>query len=236
MRLIKKKYQAIIFDLFGTLVNIFSRREYEKTLADMALILKAPYEEFEKVWYRTAGSRSIGVFRTLDDNIEYICRELKITFTEKQVKRVSQARYKLFADALTPKKGALETLTQLKSSGYKTALISNCSPEPPLLWPGTPFAPLFDVAVFSSTSGLQKPDPRIYQLAVNKLSVKAEDCLYIGDGDGNELTGAAQVGMHPVLIRNPEEDRQNVMRTNYQGEDWRGPAISSLKEVLDLVK
>jgi len=229
------KYQAVIFDLFGTLVNIFSRSEYEKTLAEMAAILKAPYSEFEKVWYRTAGERATGEFRTLEENIKYIGRELKITVSEKQKKRACQARYKLFASFLTPKPDAIEILLKLKADGYKIGLISNCSHEAPIIWPDTPFAPLFDAAIFSSTAGLQKPDPRIYQLALQKLAVKPEECLYIGDGDGNELTGAAQVGMRPVLLRNPGEDKQKVMRYSYQGDTWDGAVITSLREVLDLV-
>ena len=83
---------------------------------------------------------------------------------------------------------------------------------------------------------LQKPDPRIYRIAVEKLAVRPEACLYIGDGDGNELTGAAEAGMHPVLIRNPDEDRNNVIRLNYQGDDWQGPAISSLTEIYALLE
>jgi putative hydrolase of the HAD superfamily len=226
------KYQAVIFDLFGTIVNIFSRPDYEKALEEMILILKAPHDEFVKLWYQTAGERAIGTFGTLEDNLKYICRQLKITPSENQFKRASQVRMEMVARALTPKKDAIETIRQLKSSGYKTGLISNCSPEPPVLWPGTPFAPLFDATIFSSTCGLRKPEPPIYKLALQKLAVKAESCLYIGDGDGNELDGAAQVGMRPVLIRDPGEDSRNVIRDNYQGEDWEGPVITSLKEVL----
>jgi putative hydrolase of the HAD superfamily len=109
--------------------------------------------------------------------------------------------------------------------------------EPPVLWPDTPFAPFFNVAIFSSTCGLQKPDPRIYLLAAEKLAVKPKDCLYIGDGDGNELTGAAQVGMNPVLIRDTPEDSINALHSDdYQGKNWDGATISSLKEILSLLE
>jgi len=66
------------------------------------------------------------------------------------------------------------------------------------------------------------------------LGVEPQDCLYIGDGSSRELTGALQVGMHPVIIRVPDEstDTHFVERE----ENWEGPEISSLQEVLGLLK
>jgi putative hydrolase of the HAD superfamily len=106
----------------------------------------------------------------------------------------------------------------------------------PAIWEDTPFAPLIDVTVFSCKVGVQKPAPLIYQLTAEQLAVKPEACLYIGDGDSHELTGAAQVGMHPVLIRDPDEDRTDVHRVDWEAEDWHGPVITSLKDVLNLVR
>jgi len=51
----------------------------------------------------------------------------------------------------------------------------------------------------------EKPDPRIYHLALERLKVKPQDCLYVGDGSSHELTGARKVGMHPVQIHVPDE-------------------------------
>ena len=230
------KYKGIIFDLFGTLVNIFSRQEYESVLDEMISVLKAPRDEFSQQWYQTGKQRATGEFRTLEDNLEHIGRVLKIPFSARQIGIAGKIRLDLVARALAPKPDALETLGRLKSDGYKIALVSNCSTEPPLIWPDTPFAPYFDAAIFSSTCGLQKPDPRIFQLAAGKLAVNPEACIFIGDGDSNELTGAARAGMRPVLIRDPGEDIPSVIRTGYQGDTWEGDAIASLKELIKLLE
>jgi putative hydrolase of the HAD superfamily len=239
------KYRAVIFDLFGTLVDNFSLQEYESVLDEMISILKAPHDEFIALWYQTGKSRSAGEFRTLEDNLEFICRALNVSFTPSQIQSACKVSVdavmllEFVARALAPKPDALETLARLKSDGYKIALISNCDTEDtemPVIWPRTPFAPYFDAAIFSCTCGLEKPDPRIYRLATEKLGVKAEVCLYIGDGNNNELTGAALAGMHPVLIRHPDEGDINPLRTGeYEGENWNGRVISSLKEVLELL-
>ena len=62
------------------------------------------------------------------------------------------------------------------------------------LWHSTPFAPLMDAAVLSFDAGIAKPDPRIYDLAVRRLGVAAEHCLYVGDGADGELSGATKAG------------------------------------------
>ena len=119
----------------------------------------------------------------------------------------------------------------LKSKGYKIGMISDCPSNTPVLWDNTGLKSFFEVTIFSSAVGLRKPDPRIYQLALEQLKVKPSDCLYIGDGGSNELTGASSVGMHPVLIRVPTEETYL-----FGAEEWKGTVISSLNEILDLVK
>ena len=132
---------------------------------------------------------------------------------------------------MTPQPGAIETLSCLRQDGYKTGLISDCTHEIPVVWPETPFAPLIDAAIFSCLVGFRKPDPRIYQLAARQLDVQPEQCLYVGDGGSQELSGALKIGMHPVLIR-PDADSSEPHLINREG--WDGPVVSSLRDVLTL--
>jgi putative hydrolase of the HAD superfamily len=230
------KYKAVIFDLFGTLVESFTREGYYSVLSEMISILKAPKDDFLKLWQATSTHRVTGGFPTLVANLEYICRELKVTVTKTQLNLARWVRFDYVSLALTPWPDAIETLSCLKSSGYKIGLVSNCSTEPPVIWPDTQLAPFFDVTVFSSVAGIQKPDPKIYLMATGKLGVQPQDCLYIGDGDSRELTGAASVGMHPVLIRVSQEDNMEAVRINPEIDNYQCPTITSLKEVLNLVK
>jgi putative hydrolase of the HAD superfamily len=230
------KYKAVIFDLFGTLVDGYSREGYYSALSEMVSILKAPKDEFIKLWMDTATRRVTGGFPNLVANIEYICGELKVPVTKSQLDLARWIRYDFVALALAPRPYAIETLSHLKSDGLKIGLVSNCSAEPPVIWPRTPFAPFFDVTVFSSVACLLKPDPRIFHLAVDQLKVVPQQCLYIGDGDDNELTGAAGVGMHPVLICAAPEESAEAIRSVPKIDDYECPRITSLQEVLNLVK
>ena len=78
--------------------------------------------------------------------------------------------------------------------------------------------------MLSFDAGLAKPDPRIYELAVRGLGVRAERCLYVGDGSDGELSGAAKAGMTAGLIRAPY-DRADGAR-----EAWAGETVSAIPE------
>ena len=229
------KYAAVIFDFFGTLVDNFSRREADSVLRQMASILSAPSDSFIQSWINTFNEPATGVFQSPEANIEYICRKLGVPAEDAQIRRAAQVRLGFTARSIVPRPDSLEVLSQLKSEGYKTGLISDCSAELSALWESTPFASSFDVSVFSCIVGMRKPDPRIYQLATNQLMVEPENCLYVGDGSSQELTGAAKVGMHPVLLRVPGEDDTDAIRIDEE-EEWAGAVISSLKDGLTLVK
>jgi putative hydrolase of the HAD superfamily len=230
------KYKAVIFDLFGTLVDSYDLVDYSSALRETSSILKIPHDDFRKVWHDTHEHRVTGVFKTLEENLEYICRELKAPATKFDIKLAKMVRFDYLALTMTPRRYTIETLSQLKTDGYKMALISNCSPETPVIWPHTPFAPFFDVTVFSSAAGIQKPDPRIFLMATEKLGVKPQDCLYIGDGDSHELTAAAGVGMQPVLIKEEQKDGSMPVRYSPEIDDYPCPCISSLPEVLDILE
>jgi putative hydrolase of the HAD superfamily len=128
------------------------------------------------------------------------------------------------------KEGAVEVISKLKSQGFKVGLVCNWSNHLPAVWNICPLAPLIDVAVFSSSEGMMKPDPRIFRLAAERLGVEPEKCLYIADGMDQELSGAKNIGMKAVMVRYPD-----LIDNNPYCEKWDGTVISSLKEVLSLV-
>ncbi len=58
----------------------------------------------------------------------------------------------------------------------------------------------FDVRVISGVEGLEKPDPRIFRLAMERAGVEPGSCVYVGDNPEFDVDPAAAVGMFPVLI------------------------------------
>ena len=227
------KIEAVIFDLFGTLVDDFATSVGRQTYIALAEALEVPYEQFIPPWRETSEMRTGGAFQTVEASIEHVCDMIGVRVAPEQMKKAVEIRLQQTRRALEPRPDAIPTLTQLKNEGYKVALLSNCSIEIPILWHETLFAELIDSAIFSSRERLKKPDPRIYQLACQRLGVMPENCLYVADGENYELASAARVGLHSVLIRNSSRDnRSELLR---ESREWRGDVISSLSEICPLV-
>ena len=226
------KFKAIIFDLFGTLVNDFGAAAGQMG-RELATALAAPYEPFIALWHQTLEMRIIGDFDTVEANIECVCDRIGMRPGAEQINAAVQIRMNYVRQALKPRAYAVEIPGQLKNQGYIVGLISNCSPEIPVLWHETPFAKIIEAPVFSCRAHLRKPDPRIYHLACDQLGVTPHSCLYIADGEDHELSAAAQVGLHPVLIRAGGE--KPTGGSHQEAREWQGNTISVLPEGLGLV-
>jgi FMN phosphatase YigB (HAD superfamily) len=70
------KYQAVIFDLFGTLIDNFSNQSNQKILTEMALVLSLPADDFIKLWVESFDLRATGILPTCEANIEYVSRKI----------------------------------------------------------------------------------------------------------------------------------------------------------------
>jgi len=224
------KVQAVIFDLFGTIVDDFAAASAGSNHAEFPAALGLPYDPFMQHWRKLTDRRSLGEFQTVEASIKYVCNIIGVSVTDRQLTKAVETRLQLTRRALTPRPDAVTTLAQLKNGGFKVALLSNCSIEIPIVWPETVFAELFDSTVFSSRERMKKPARQIYQLACERLGVEPEECLYIADGENFELAAAAQVGMQPVLIKTAESHGE-IRR---EAREWQGKSISTLSEVLGI--
>ena len=226
------KLRAVIFDLFGTLVDDFVSATAPMN-AEMATALNMPLEQFKLHWGQASGLRIIGEFQTVESSIEHVCRLIDVVPTAEQIANAVKIRLRYIRQALTPRPIAIATLAHLKELGCKIGLLSNCSIEIPILWSETEFAALVESPVFSARVRLRKPDPRIYHLTCERLGVMPEGSLYVADGENHELAAAAKVGLHAVLLRNSSrDDNREVLR---EAREWQGNIVEALPEVVNLV-
>ncbi|HLZ62572.1 MAG TPA: HAD family phosphatase [Ktedonosporobacter sp.] len=224
------KYDAVIFDFYGTLVDNMDAEVFNSILGKMAAVLEISLQEIRDFWRESWPQRATGLFSTVEEALAHLCERLKVQASAEQLEEAARLRYGYARQVMMPRPDTVETLARLKEAGYKLGLISDCTLEVPRFWSETPMASLIDVAIFSCSVGLKKPDPRIYLLACDKLDVLPERCLYMGDGGSHELTGARSVGMTPVLIRVPYENASNTQR--HGEEEWDGARITSVREIL----
>jgi putative hydrolase of the HAD superfamily len=211
---------AVIFDLWGTLIPFDSER-WQRALTSIGEALGVSREEFEREWRRGYDERLVSDLRA---HFENVCRSLGVTRAD-AVEDGLRLRIEAHREMFVPREDAVATLRELRARGYSTGLVTNCSSELPELVGSSALAGLFDVEVFSCSVGLRKPDRAIYELATTQLEVDPRLCLYIGDGGDDELAGARDFGMRAVLLR--PGDTQPP-------EDWQGPEIARLAQVLEL--
>jgi putative hydrolase of the HAD superfamily len=227
------KISAVIFDLFGTIVDDFAAASAGSNQAEFPAALGLPRDPFMQHWRQLTNRRSLGEFQTVEASIEHVCDILGVTVSAGQMQKAVEIRLQITRRALTPRADAVATLAQLRIDGFKIGLLSNCSIEIPIVWPETGFAALFHATVFSSRERIKKPAREIYRLACERLDAEPEECLYVADGENFELNAAAAFGMNPVLIRPNSHRPQGEVRQ--EAREWQGLTISTLPEVLRLI-
>lgn len=225
--------RAVVFDLFNTLTAPVDDAEFRASVRAMGLAAGVDPDGFTKGWFDLWRERFDGTFGTTEADVRGVCAAMQARVDSAAVERAAEIRVEFERRTLKPRADAVATLARVRTLGFKTALISDCSADVPDLWPTTPYAALIDEPVFSCVEGFIKPDPRIYRRACERLGAAAEDCLYVGDGGNRELTGAARVGMRAVLIRTPEE---RVASYDSERRSWRGEAIDTLSEIPGLIR
>jgi putative hydrolase of the HAD superfamily len=226
--------QAVIFDLFGTLVQQFPLDRFEESLRRMGQAVGLRFEEILAAWTKeTSFKRHTGGFPSFREELLAICESRGIKPSEEGLTEAVHIRWEFTRSILIPRHDAVATLREVRSRGLRTGLISDCSLEVPELWRETPFAGLFDVTVFSCRVGTKKPDPRIYAAACEALGVLPSGCVYVGDGFSRELHGAESVGMRPLLLQVPSEPLPQT--DEWEGHDWDGERIPALGEIVSLL-
>lgn len=105
---------------------------------------------------------------------------------------------------------ALETLIAVKSLGLRTALVSNAgfttAPHLGSLLDDFGLTPHLDALVFSDDLHLAKPDPRIFQHALEAASATPGTAVFVGDAPHNDIYGAQSAGIFAVQIGRHQRD------------------------------
>jgi putative hydrolase of the HAD superfamily len=115
-----------------------------------------------------------------------------------------------FADAalwLRELPGARAGLRALADTGVRLVIISNADgliaqrlAEAEVLQVGPGIGVAVECVIDSGQVGVSKPDPRIFQLALDAMAIPAAHAWYVGDMPGIDVVGARAAGLHPVLM------------------------------------
>jgi putative hydrolase of the HAD superfamily len=105
---------------------------------------------------------------------------------------------------LHSKEGMESLVERLKAAGYKLGVLSNTEPShAEFNWKRGAFIN-FDAVVLSCEVGMRKPDDRTYRMALGKIDLKPEECVFIDDKK-EYLIPARKIGLKTILFRNPSQ-------------------------------
>ena len=91
-------------------------------------------------------------------------------------------------------------LSALRERGFRLGVISNADGRIASLLKDSGLAHFFGVVIDSHVVGVEKPDPRIFQLAIEQLETPAAQTLFIGDLYSADVVGAQRAGLQAVLL------------------------------------
>lgn len=119
-------------------------------------------------------------------------------------------------------------LDKLKDN-YQLLLLTNGSPslQQTKLTITPEIAAYFDHIIISGDVGVGKPDPKIFDYALNKAQVAAEQVVMIGDNLMTDILGANRTGIQNIWINHHQQTITDVQPTF---------EVASLKEILPIIE
>ena len=218
---------AVLFDLDDTLFDHWScTREALRTLrARFGAFGRMPLEAFEaKHGYvleelhlevmggrLTADDARVQRFRRL---FEYAGE----TGDDDKARAAASAYREAYVAHWRPVAGALALLAAVRGRATIGVVTNNVASEQHQKLDACGFRPYLDAVVISEEAGVAKPDPRIFEIAIARLSRPREETVMIGDAWATDVAGARAAGLRAIWFN----------RFGAQSPDPTVPEISSL--------
>ena len=120
--------------------------------------------------------------------------------------------------------GAVDVVIRLRSARYRVGVVSNAEGKVARDLKAAGFDGLLDTVVDSHRVGVEKPDPAIFRIALERLKASSDTAIHVGDVPAVDVEGARAAGIAPVLV-----DRYGLYR------ELDVPRIRSLRELPDLL-
>ena len=185
-----RKYQTILFDLDGTTLN---------TLPDLRSSLNAAL-----VSCGFPARTMDDVRRFVGNGVGKLVRRALPPEADEEDWRQVLARQKAYysshlADETVPYEGIPEMLKELKTNGYRIAVVSNKYDSAVQKLCGLFFSGLLDAAVGEKEDVPRKPDPTMVRTMLDFLDGDPFSTIYVGDSE-TDLETARNAGCLPIMV------------------------------------
>ncbi len=191
--------KAIIFDYGG----VITLGKFEDIYDKLAEYLKINPEDFIKIRDKYLRRMFIGKIST-----ERFCEIVKKEFNlDCDVLEYYKKAY-LEVISKNINQDMLKLIKKLKNN-YKLILLSNILKLHADMNEKEGIFSDFDELIFSYNVGFVKPDQRIYNLALKRINLRPEECIFIDDYKDN-IKIAYELGIRTILYKNEEDLIKNL--------------------------
>lgn len=223
--------KAVFFDLDDTIVDTTRLAEMARRNAIENMIRHGLPVDFD-----TAYGELLELISEYGSNFprhfDYLLRRLELPYNPKWISAGVIAYHNTKIAYLKSVRGARRTLLRLKKEGYVLGIITDG--DPVKQWEKILRLELdeyFDHVFISDELGVKKPHPKIFQKALQKANLKAEEAVMVGDRLYSDIYGAKRVGMTTVWFRYGKyADRE------LEYLDYADFTISSLEELPEILR
>jgi 2-haloacid dehalogenase len=199
--------RACVFDAYGTLFDVHSavaglRDRIGPKVDDLSRLWRI--KQLEYTWLRALMGRHADFWQVTGDALDHACATLGV---DRAPIREPLMQAYLALDAY-PEVGAV--LERLRRGGIRLAILSNG--EPKMLAAGAKSAGidrLLDAVLSVEEVGIYKPHPKVYQLALDRLGVRADEVAFMSS-NAWDVHGAACFGLRPVWINRSGAPRERL--------------------------
>lgn len=203
-------YSALLFDLGGTLAyRIVSQERMLRLLCedqDLPLPAQPDWSGAAAVWRAYHASHALGC-RTRREEEDLLYREARLILDHLAGVPVPRAIVNAVLPGLTRAArwwsvydDVAPALNYAKTAGLRMGIISNWEPSLPDFCRDMGLAHIFPTIVSSMAEGIEKPSPRLFEIALERMGVAPERAVYVGDDYRMDVVGARAAGLTPILL------------------------------------
>src|SRR5512139_783191 len=188
--------QAILFDFGNVLLEWNPRHIYRRYFPDDEAAMEQFLHEVNFMEWNAQQDKG----RTFAEGVAELSREFP------HYANLIQAYHDNWSESIgDPVAGTVEIMKRLKNAGYPVYGLSNWSSETfPMVRNKFIFFDLLDDIVISGEVGQIKPEPEIYEIALQRIGRPANECLFIDDSLAN-IEQARKMGFAVVHFQSPEQ-------------------------------
>ena len=224
-------YKNIIFDIYGTMIDVWTDEGDIATWQAIAPLLDfygaKLLPEQVKVMFFEGCQKQLANGKKRHDYPEIdVAKVFYDILASQGIKNKATAKFvtQAFRVASTKKlqlfDGVIETLTKLKQSGKKLYVLSNAQAsftKNELAKLGLP--KFFSGIVLSSNYGIAKPSTQFFDVVVDKYHLDKSKSIYIGNDLNSDIWGANNANMHCIWLNTGHLQNNGVAKATYTIED-----------------